>query len=203
MAHKRIRILDKPKPRIRIMDEHKPWIDPQELARRLGGKLCDPPPQFAQLAAPYLSPVLCEHANENPGMCRCPENCACREHMCRNRPLPDGEEMLIKYGPRMPDPDAFAERLAEAVEACEIPQAHDDDRDEAWDDLVRVRGLDPSDEAEFRQWCLEHGMELEWPDRRHLDAEYLLWLLTRKATPFDYLVLAAGKAYAWLKGLWR
>ncbi len=112
--------------------------------------------------------------------------------------------MLIKYGPRMPDPDDFANGLAEAVEAYEsVPRKAIDDRYEAWDDLVRERGLDPSDEAEFRQWCLDHGMELEWPDQRHLEAEHLLWLLTRKATPFDYLALAVGKAYSWLKGLWR
>jgi len=46
-------------------------------------------------------------------------------------------------------------------------------------------------------------MELEWLDRRHLQALYLLWLLTRRATTFDYLAMSVGKAYVWLKGMWK
>lgn len=34
----------------------------------------------------YKSQIYCEHANENPSVCRCPADCACREHMCTIRP---------------------------------------------------------------------------------------------------------------------
>lgn len=32
-----------------------------------------------------LDAAFCEHANENPGTCRCPPNCYCRSHTCKNR----------------------------------------------------------------------------------------------------------------------
>lgn len=46
MAIRRIRILDKPKRR----------LDPEEIARKLGGKLCDPPPRFRHLVG-FMAPA--------------------------------------------------------------------------------------------------------------------------------------------------
>lgn len=31
----------------------------------------------------FKSAVFCEHANENPHVCRCAPDCACRESMCK------------------------------------------------------------------------------------------------------------------------
>lgn len=193
---RRIKILDKPKERIRILDEPKRRIDPHELARRLGGKVCDPPPQFAQLAAPYLDFVFCEHANENPGVCRCPADCACRERMCRDK-SEDGGEMQIKYGPSFP--------RAKYGANMNVPRGQDaNDRfGKAWDDLVVERHLTPEEQVDFRAWCRGRGMDLDKPNRRHLDAELVLWMLAEKATPFDYLVLAFARIGTWWKGLWR
>ena len=30
-------------------------------------------------------PLYCEHANENPAVCRCPADCYCKQHTCKNR----------------------------------------------------------------------------------------------------------------------
>jgi hypothetical protein len=188
-------------------------LDPHDIARRLGGKVCDPPPRLAQLAAPYVqkedkveyqSSMFCEHANECPSLCRCPPDCACREIMCRNK----GGEMLIKYGPALP-----VRGVSEAIEALDemalrkaVRNMHPTQSDkpgQAWNDVMAGRRLSFDETNEFRSWCREKGMDLDRPDRRHLEAELLVWLLTRKATPFDYLVLAAGKAWVWWKGLWE
>lgn len=31
--------------------------------------------------------MFCEHANENPLKCRCPENCYCKSHTCKDKPI--------------------------------------------------------------------------------------------------------------------
>lgn len=31
------------------------------------------------------SPMFCEHANENPNICKCPPNCYCKKYTCKNR----------------------------------------------------------------------------------------------------------------------
>ena len=34
------------------------------------------------------SAMLCEHANENPAVCNCPDDCYCKTHTCKDRPKP-------------------------------------------------------------------------------------------------------------------
>jgi hypothetical protein len=31
------------------------------------------------------APVFCEHANENPAICRCPPDCYCQTRTCKDR----------------------------------------------------------------------------------------------------------------------
>lgn len=92
-----------------MIGEHCDFLPIEEIARRLGGKVCDPPPKHRHMLA-FLAnrdkdaiykhameisdqltgkkpqtrkPVFCDHANECPSQCDCPPDCACRETMCR------------------------------------------------------------------------------------------------------------------------
>jgi hypothetical protein len=43
---------------------------------------------FAKLIQPKeetMNPMFCEHANENPGKCNCPENCYCKSYTCKEK----------------------------------------------------------------------------------------------------------------------
>jgi hypothetical protein len=46
-------------------------------------------------------PFFCDHANENPMICRCPENCYCKTHTCKVTKEPTDEERaaLLDDGP--------------------------------------------------------------------------------------------------------
>lgn len=37
---------------------------------------------------PSKSPLLCEHANENPAICECPPDCYCKSRTCAQRSVP-------------------------------------------------------------------------------------------------------------------
>lgn len=37
---------------------------------------------------PSVSPLYCDHANEMPAACPCPEDCYCKSHSCKKKPKP-------------------------------------------------------------------------------------------------------------------
>jgi hypothetical protein len=187
MAIRRIRILDRPKRR----------IDPEEIARRLGGKLCDPPPKFAQLAAMYLSQK--SQDDETDGM-NSVEN---RRKTMLKAIAGRDREAIYRYAKELSDKlTGRAPEGGKTQTKCDpaFPRVYNKSR-EVWDDLVAEHKLSPAEEEDFRYWCCYRNMDLDQPNPRHLDSEFLLWLIVSQATPFDYLVLAIWRTWVILKGL--
>ncbi len=66
--------------------------------------------------------VFCEHANENPQLCRCQENCYCKAHTCKGRegligtryPMSD-----LAIGTRLPETDGLFETISRKLKAQE------------------------------------------------------------------------------------
>jgi len=179
----------------------------EDIASRLGGKICDPPPnrkhmikfladrdregiyEYAKEVSNQFvgrsvinqdaDSVMCEHANECPLTCCCPSNCTCRETMCRPN---------TRYHIEPEDPTInsfFAKKLIKLVNRAKGTSETIDEVScsDTWKLFISAHNLDGSLERDFRHWCRGQGIDLDRVTSVRLDGEYIEWMMGRMMSP--------------------